>query len=684
MKKNTIILLSIVIATLLSCVKDSDYTAPEITCNEPQLTATNTISQLKEMYKFGGPTVIDTDVIIEGYVVSSDESGNIFKTLSIQDKPENPTAGIKIAIDETNLYATYAIGQKIYVKLKGLAIGYSFGSFQIGKASGAELARISAYEIKNHIIRSCEIATVVPKKITVNQLNETLVDMLIEIENAQFSVMDLQNSFANINNVETVNRSIEIFDNNCQFLGETFLRNSGYANFKNEIVPQGKGSVIAVVGNYYADMQLYIRSTSDITFTQERCNYSNAFAPTISLSEVRNLFNGNLFEFGVTNNYIVEGYINATDEFGNFENRIVLQDKPENPTAGIQILIDDEAIYENFNLGDKVFVKLNKLYLGNYNGVLTIGYPKGNTVTEIETDKIGSFIFNTNENYTLKPTVYSIDQLAQSAPENTLVSVTNVQLSANEIGAAFAYFSGTSNGFRTLETCNIPSKLAVFTNGKATFANTQFPTGNGTATGIYAGNLEIRNENDINFNQPYAVCPVIVPKILITEVADPKNNVSARFVELYNAGENTIDLSGWKLNKYINGAVTISASPVSLNGVTIAPGEFVIIANSEYEAVFADVPNIVSSYISGNGDDVYELTDNNGNTNDIFGVIGEDGNGTAWEYLDGKATRNVDIAQPNSVFTPLEWTIYADTANNLITFPNTPQVAPTDYNPRVR
>ena len=170
MKKTKIILLSIVMITILSCVKDSDFTAPEITCSEPQLTATNNISELKEMYNFGGPTVIDTDVIIEGYVVSSDESGNIFKTLSIQDKPENPTAGIKIAIDETNLYATYAIGQKVYVKLKGLAIGYSFGSFQIGQASGAELARISAYEVKNHIIRSCEIATVVPKKVTL-QIN---------------------------------------------------------------------------------------------------------------------------------------------------------------------------------------------------------------------------------------------------------------------------------------------------------------------------------------------------------------------------------------------------------------------------------------------------------------------------------------------------------------------------------
>ena len=52
---------------------------------------------------------------------------------------------------------------------------------------------------------------------------------------------------------------------------------------------------------------------------------------------------------------------------------------------------------------------------------------------------------------------------------------------------------------------------------------------------------------------------VIIPKIMITEVADPINNVSARFVELFNAGDTEINLSGWKLNKYLNGSTNVSS-----------------------------------------------------------------------------------------------------------------------------
>ncbi|MDO9138543.1 MAG: DUF5689 domain-containing protein, partial [Lutibacter sp.] len=71
------------------CVKDGDFETPNVDCTEPQLTATTTIQQVKAMYTFGGAKIIETDLIMEGYVVSSDKSGNIYKSISIQDKPDN-------------------------------------------------------------------------------------------------------------------------------------------------------------------------------------------------------------------------------------------------------------------------------------------------------------------------------------------------------------------------------------------------------------------------------------------------------------------------------------------------------------------------------------------------------------------------------------------------------------------
>lgn len=666
------------------CVKDGDFETPNVDCTEPQLTATTTIQQVKEMYKFGGGSIIETDIIVEGYVVSSDKSGNIYKSISIQDKPENPTAAIKISINQTNIYTRYNVGRKIYVKLKGLAVGYSFGSVQIGKATGAGLEGILGSELDKYIVRSCEVAEIIPKKVAIADLNKDMLEMLIEIENVQFKSSEIGQAYGNADNTVTVNRVLQSVDNSCTFLDEVILRNSGFASFKNKMLPEGKGSVVAIFSNYYDDFQLYLRDTDDVKLTETRCDEINSFLPTISLAAVKEMYQGSMVEFGVSNNYAVEGYVVSSDEHGSFEKKLVIQDAVENATVGIQVLVDSEILFEQYNIGDKVFVKLNKLYMAKKDGILTVGFPKGTAITEIAEEKIADFIYNSGENFSIIPREISIAEVLNPAFENTLVTVKNVQLAQNELGSAFTYFSGTNNGFRTLETCNESTKLSIFTNGKATFANELFPEGKGNITGALSNVLELRAVSDVQFSEAYAACEVFVPKIMITEVADPNNNVSARFVELYNAGETAVNLTGWKLNKYLNGATTVSGSPLALTGILIPPGGFAIIADSEYKILFNDIPNMESSYISGNGDDVYELVDNTGARTDIFGVVGQDGNGTNWEYLDGRAIRNLAISEPNPIFTISEWTIYSAASNANIANPNSPQNAPGGFNPRVR
>ncbi len=684
-KNSRILLISIiVISTFSTCVKDGDFETPKVDCTEPQIAATTTIQQVKEMYTFGGAKIIETDLIIEGYVVSSDKSGNIYKSISIQDKPENPTTAIKISINQTNIYTRYNVGRKIYVKLKGLAVGYSFGSVQIGVATGDGLEGILSSELDKYILRSCEVEEIIPKKVAISALNKAMLEMLIEIENVQFKSGDLGKSYGNANNTATVNRVLESVDNSCNFLDEVILRNSGFAKFKNNMLPEGKGSVVAVFSNYYDDFQLYLRDTDDVKLTEPRCDYSDTFQPNISLAAIREMYKGTMVEFGINNNYVVEGYVVSSDEQGSFEKKLVIQDAVENATGGIQILMKSTLIFEQYKPGDKVFVKLNKLYMAKKDGVLTVGFPKGTAITEIEETQIVDFIYNSGVNFTIIPKEILISEVVNPAFENTLVKVKNVQLTQNELGSAFTYFSGTNNGFRTLETCNMSTKLSVFTNGKATFSNELFPQGKGNITGVLSNFLELRTVSDIQFSEAYEACQVFIPKIMITEVADPKNNVSARFVELYNAGNGEVNLTGWKLNKYLNGATTVSGSPLVLTGILIPPGGFVIIAGSDYKLLFDDIPDIETTYISGNGDDVYELVNNTGTRTDIFGVIGQDGNGTNWEYLDGRAVRNLAVSAPNPIFTISEWTIYSAASNANITHPNSPQNAPDGFNPRVR
>ncbi|MFV0540847.1 MAG: DUF5689 domain-containing protein [Aestuariibaculum sp.] len=269
---------------LVSCVDDGDYNIPAIDTQEPNITANTTIAVVKNMY--AGSVVNFTeagnggDLIIEGYVVSSDEAGNFYKTLIIQDKPEAPTAAIQIDVDVTSLYAQFSPGRKVYVKLNGLGMQEQNGVLHIGTLSGSNIERIPAFIYNNHIIRSTEMVELVPLTIAPNQYHNNYINMLVKIDNMQLSTPEVGEPYGYANNTYTANRSLQ----NCLDKSYTILRNSGFADFKNQIFPQGNGSIVAVFSKYNSDYQLFIRDTDDVSFNGERCNFSNIYNPTDPLN----------------------------------------------------------------------------------------------------------------------------------------------------------------------------------------------------------------------------------------------------------------------------------------------------------------------------------------------------------------------------------------------------------------
>ena len=74
------------------------------------------------------PVHIEKDLIIGGQVTSSDQSGNIYRSMYIQDA----TGAIEIKIGKSSLYNDYRPGQWVYVKLNGLTLGTYEGMLQIG------------------------------------------------------------------------------------------------------------------------------------------------------------------------------------------------------------------------------------------------------------------------------------------------------------------------------------------------------------------------------------------------------------------------------------------------------------------------------------------------------------------------------------------------------------------------
>lgn len=660
---------------LNGCVNDNDFTVPDINCVESEITITNSIAQVKDMAGFGLVEFTE-DIIISGFVISSDAAGNIYKTISIQDKAEDPTAGIRIAVDQNNTYTQYPVGRKIFIKLKGLAMGYNRGVLEIGKAAGTQIERIPLQEIDQHIIRSCSTVEIVPKKVQMSALYNDLTDLLVQFENVQFRKEDFGKAFANVDNTNSVDRAVTQVTNNCELLSEITLRNSGFSIFKNEDLPQGRGELTGVLTKYYSEYQLLLRDVDDLNFNQEHCDISSTMHATLSFEQLVAMYQGTRVEFGVDIPYVVEGYVISSDREGNFKEVLFVQDATENPMGGIRVLHEETALHERFQTGVHVFIKLNRLYMDRVDGVLTIGYPDGDALTKIEESHLENYVVTTGENFAIIPKVTDISELTAEIYQNNLVTIEAVQLVSEEVGRAFAFYSGTDAGIRTLETCGDLQQISVVTDGNAAFANTKFPVGKGSVTGVLYRSgaqllLQPRFLEDISLEGTREICPVIVPKILITEIADPVNSTGARFVELYNAGVHAIALDGWQLNKYINGAITKTS--IDLSGHILYPNAFMVVANSGFEGVFDIQPNLVSSSLSGNGDDVYELEDNLGDIQDVFGVVGVDGSGTDWEYTDGRAIRNSGITSPSSEFTITEWTVLTPD-----------QQAPSDFNPYKR
>ncbi len=151
--------------------------------------------------------------------------------------------------------------------------------------------------------------------------------------------------------------------------------------------------------------------------------------------------------------------------------------------------------------------------------------------------------------------------------------------------------------------------------------------------------------------------------LFISEVTDPGDQYTGRYVELYNATGSDIDFDSetWYLTAQANGSWSwdLQLTGVATNGKT-----FVVASSAaNYPTYYGSEANQYYGSMSGNGDDGYFLYSGGDHTAgtlvDAYGEIGVDGTGEDWEYLDTHAERNSDINTPATTWTASEWTIPA-------------------------
>jgi len=88
------------------------------------------IADLKALYQ-GKPTLVSGNVWIKGQVTTSDQSGNIYNEIYLQDD----SGAIDLKLGRSSLYNEYKLGQWVYVKCDGLTLGSYNGMPQLGFAA---------------------------------------------------------------------------------------------------------------------------------------------------------------------------------------------------------------------------------------------------------------------------------------------------------------------------------------------------------------------------------------------------------------------------------------------------------------------------------------------------------------------------------------------------------------------
>ena len=272
-----------------SCVQDDDYATPPIECNlpSPNITLADLVSKATAgSIKLDANGAVADDLIVQAYVISSDETGNFYKTISLQDKVENPTTGIQIEIDGSNLYNQYPLGAQVQINLKGLVVASDRGVMKIGSVDPTyAVGRIASAVVATYMVKTCEpVQAIKPKVFTslADALKPANLNTLVTVEGVQFSEPEVDKTYGVQNT--TVNRVI--VDKKGK---ETDLRNSGYATWYGDALPKGSGAITMVVSRYNSTYQVFIRDTKDVKFDQARFTTGTTPNPGTGGTEAANL-----------------------------------------------------------------------------------------------------------------------------------------------------------------------------------------------------------------------------------------------------------------------------------------------------------------------------------------------------------------------------------------------------------
>lgn len=239
-------LLGVVVLSTQSCKKEYD-SPPENTIPDGNFI---TVTDIRNLYMGTPIHFVDGDTNLVCVVTADESSGNLYKNVYVTDG----SMGLNVRLVTSGGLNE---GDSIRINLNGTILSEYNGMLQL-----------DSVDVDLNIVKLATNATVTPLNASVDDVlvNPDLQGMLVELSNVEFLNSDVGTTYADAVGQTSQNKTL------VDCVGTPVLvRTSGYAQFAGETIPSGNGTVVAIVGEYNGDKQLYLRRTSDVNLPNTSC-----------------------------------------------------------------------------------------------------------------------------------------------------------------------------------------------------------------------------------------------------------------------------------------------------------------------------------------------------------------------------------------------------------------------------
>lgn len=233
----------------------------------------------------------------------------------------------------------------------------------------------------------------------------------------------------------------------------------------------------------------------------------------------------------------ISGYVVSNSAAGNFYQTLIVQDEIENPTAGIEIKISSNTLSETYEVGQKVYIKLDGLSVsyddGEFDanpnlfgatgsatvpGKFTLGLINHTGQVEgIPSTTFRDYVVKSSTVETIIPTSIKLEDIEQKHI-STLVILEDAQFEKSQIGKTFSNeLNDSFDGFRTIFECETQATLFLQTSTFASFNSNTIPSGRGKITAILSKDFRAElfvliasSPADLDFSNPERCDPPVL------------------------------------------------------------------------------------------------------------------------------------------------------------------------------